>query len=70
MPATKTYLTQLVAMAVLGTALAPDPTALDADLARVADEVERLLATAPASTRRSTALPRRRRTPWSPAGVC
>jgi glutamine---fructose-6-phosphate transaminase (isomerizing) len=42
-PATKTYLTQLVAMAVLATALAPDPAALDADLARVADEVERLL---------------------------
>ena len=43
-PATKTYLTQLVAMAVLGTALAPDPTALDDDLDRVAAEVERLLA--------------------------
>jgi len=42
-PATKTYLTQLVAMAVLASALAPDPTALDADLARVADEVDRLL---------------------------
>lgn len=43
-PATKTYLTQLVAMAVLGTALAPDPTSLDADLDHVAGEVERLLA--------------------------
>jgi len=43
-PATKTYLTQLVAMAVLGTALAPSPEALDADLFRVADEVERLIA--------------------------
>ena len=43
-PATKTYLTQLVAMAVLGTALAPDPPALDDDLDRVAAEVERLLA--------------------------
>ena len=43
-PATKTYLTQLVAMAVLGTALAPDPTALDADLDGVADEVDALLA--------------------------
>ena len=43
-PATKTYLAQLVAMAVLGTALAPDPTALDTDLDRVAGEVERLLA--------------------------
>jgi len=42
-PATKTYLTQLVAMAVLGTALAADPGALDADLDRVAGEVERLL---------------------------
>jgi glucosamine--fructose-6-phosphate aminotransferase (isomerizing) len=42
-PATKTYVAQLVAMAVLGTALAPDPTALDADLDRVADEVANLL---------------------------
>jgi glucosamine--fructose-6-phosphate aminotransferase (isomerizing) len=42
-PATKTYLCQLVAMAALGTALAPDPTALDGELQRVADEVERLL---------------------------
>jgi glucosamine--fructose-6-phosphate aminotransferase (isomerizing) len=31
-------------MAVLGTALAPSPEALDADLARVPDEVERLVA--------------------------
>lgn len=44
-PATKTYLAQMVAMAVLGTALAPEPEALDADLARVADEVQRLVAT-------------------------
>jgi glucosamine--fructose-6-phosphate aminotransferase (isomerizing) len=43
-PATKTYLTQLVAMAVLGGALGKDPQALDPDLERVADEVERLLA--------------------------
>jgi glucosamine--fructose-6-phosphate aminotransferase (isomerizing) len=42
-PATKTYLTQLVAMAVLGTALAPSPQELDDDLSRVADEVERLI---------------------------
>jgi glucosamine--fructose-6-phosphate aminotransferase (isomerizing) len=42
-PATKTYLTQLVAMAVLGTALAPDPESLDEDLDRVAAESERLL---------------------------
>jgi glucosamine--fructose-6-phosphate aminotransferase (isomerizing) len=42
-PATKSYLAQLVAMATLGTALAPDPFALDADLARVPDEVGRLL---------------------------
>jgi glucosamine--fructose-6-phosphate aminotransferase (isomerizing) len=41
-PATKTYLTQLVAMTALGTALAPEPTALDEPLGRVADEVERL----------------------------
>src|SRR3954454_14759066 len=43
-PATKTYLTQLAAMCVLGTALAAEPTALDDELARAADEVERLLA--------------------------
>jgi glucosamine--fructose-6-phosphate aminotransferase (isomerizing) len=42
-PATKTYLCQLVAMAVLGTALAPEPAALDGELKRVPDEVERLL---------------------------
>lgn len=43
-PATKTYLTQLVAMAAFGTALAPDPTALDADLDHAVGEIERLLA--------------------------
>jgi len=42
-PATKTYLTQLVAMAVLGSALAADPGSLDGHLDRVAAEVERLL---------------------------
>ena len=42
-PATKTYLTQLVAMAVLGTALAPEPSVLDAELDRVPDEVDRLV---------------------------
>lgn len=41
-PATKTYLTQLVAMAVLGCALAPDADILDGDLGRIADEAERL----------------------------
>ncbi len=42
-PATKTYLGQLVAMVALGTAAAPDPHALDADMERVAEEVEALL---------------------------
>lgn len=42
-PATKTYTAQLAAMAVLGTALAPEPNALDDALARVPDEVARLL---------------------------
>ncbi|WP_092861752.1 SIS domain-containing protein [Quadrisphaera sp. DSM 44207] len=42
-PATKTYTTQLAAMAVLGTALAPEPTALDAHLERAPGEVARLL---------------------------
>jgi glucosamine--fructose-6-phosphate aminotransferase (isomerizing) len=43
-PATKTYLGQLVAMVALGTAVAPRPDALDADMDRVPDEVEALLA--------------------------
>lgn len=43
-PATKSYTTQLAAMAILAGALAPDPTALDADLDRVPDEVSRLIA--------------------------
>ena len=42
-PATKTYLAQLVAMAVVGTAPAPDPTALDADLQQVPTTIEDLL---------------------------
>jgi len=42
-PATKTYLTQLVAMAVLATALASEPRGLDEELARVPAEIERLL---------------------------
>jgi len=43
-PATKTYLAQLVAMAVIATTLAPEPTGLDDDLDRVADVVADLLA--------------------------
>jgi len=43
-PATKSYTTQLAAMAVLASALAPDPYALDPDLDRVPGEVERLVA--------------------------
>ncbi len=46
-PATKSYLTQLVALAVLATALAPRPADLDDDLARVPDEVARLLGPLP-----------------------
>ncbi|HEY6739568.1 MAG TPA: SIS domain-containing protein [Actinopolymorphaceae bacterium] len=42
-PATKTYTTQLAAMTILASALAPDPTALDADLARVPAEMARLI---------------------------
>jgi len=38
-PATKTYTTQLTAMAVLATALADDQTALDGELDRVPDEI-------------------------------
>ena len=43
-PATKTFTTQLTAMAVLVTALAPDRSALDAELDCVPAEIERLLA--------------------------
>ena len=43
-PATKTFTTQLAAMAVLASALAPDPSALDADLDRVSEQIERLIA--------------------------
>ncbi|MGH3358556.1 MAG: SIS domain-containing protein [Nocardioidaceae bacterium] len=39
-PATKSYLTQLVAMAVIASALAPTGGGLDAELARVPDEIE------------------------------
>lgn len=42
-PATKTFSTQCAAMAVLGSALSPTPSALDADLARVPGEIARLL---------------------------
>lgn len=42
-PATKSYTTQLAAMAVLAGALAPHPDALDADLDRASAEVERLV---------------------------
>jgi glutamine---fructose-6-phosphate transaminase (isomerizing) len=42
-PATKTYTTQLTAMAVLASALAPDPAALDDALDRAADEIGRLI---------------------------
>ena len=42
-PATKTYTTQLAAMTVLATALAPEPTALDGHLARVPEEMARLV---------------------------
>ncbi|HLT09370.1 MAG TPA: SIS domain-containing protein [Micromonosporaceae bacterium] len=42
-PATKSYTTQLAAMAILAGALAPDPQALDAHLDRVPAEVERLI---------------------------
>ena len=43
-PATKTFTTQMTAMAVLASALAPDPFALDADLDRVPGEVAKLIA--------------------------
>ncbi|HYH35026.1 MAG TPA: SIS domain-containing protein [Nocardioides sp.] len=45
-PATKTYLAQLVAMTVLGTAPADDPQGLDQDLQRVPEVVSGLLADA------------------------
>lgn len=42
-PATKSYTTQLAALAVLATALAPDPESLDAELFRVPEEINRQL---------------------------
>ena len=42
-PATKSYTTQLTALAVLATALAPEPESLDAELFRAPDEIARLL---------------------------
>ncbi|MCE1178239.1 MAG: SIS domain-containing protein [Micrococcales bacterium] len=42
-PATKSYTTQLAALAVLASGLMADPTGLQRDLARVPDEVERLV---------------------------
>jgi len=43
-PATKTYTTQLVAVATLATALAPSPYGLDDALARVPAQISRLIA--------------------------
>ena len=42
-PATKSYVTQLAALAVLSTALAPDPHSLDAELFRAPEEIARQL---------------------------
>jgi len=42
-PATKSYTSQLAALAVLATALAPEPELLDADLLGVPEEIERQL---------------------------
>jgi glucosamine--fructose-6-phosphate aminotransferase (isomerizing) len=46
-PATKSYLTQLAALAVLADALGPARGSLEAGLARVPDEVQRMLVDAP-----------------------
>lgn len=46
-PATKTYTTQVAALAVLVDALAPTPGTLDADFARVGAAAEQMLATDP-----------------------
>jgi glucosamine--fructose-6-phosphate aminotransferase (isomerizing) len=43
-PATKSYLTQVAAMTVLGTALGPDDPTLDAAIAEIPDRVEAVLA--------------------------
>jgi glucosamine--fructose-6-phosphate aminotransferase (isomerizing) len=43
-PATKTFTTQMTALAVLATALAEDPSALDVDLDRLPAEIEKLIA--------------------------
>lgn len=55
-PATKTYTTQLVALAVLGLALGPEDAELSAALDRVPAELERALETAPAAARCADAL--------------
>ena len=49
-PATKTYTTQLAALAELVAALGPDDPAFDAALARVPAAIEALLASSPAAT--------------------
>jgi glutamine---fructose-6-phosphate transaminase (isomerizing) len=49
-PATKTYTTQLAALAELVAALGPDDPAFDAALARAPAAIEALLASAPAAT--------------------
>jgi glutamine---fructose-6-phosphate transaminase (isomerizing) len=43
-PATKSYTTQLAALAVLATGLCADPSAMDAELLRTPEELSRLLA--------------------------
>lgn len=57
-PATKTFTTQLTAVAVLATALAEDPSALDADLDRVPAAIEKLLAERTGVDAAATALSR------------
>ena len=57
-PATKTFTTQLTAMAVLATALAVDQSALDADLDRVPEEIEKLIASRSGVDRAVTLLAR------------
>jgi glucosamine--fructose-6-phosphate aminotransferase (isomerizing) len=50
-PATKTYTTQLAALAVLASALGPADRAFDAAMARVPEAIAAMLATAPAAER-------------------
>jgi glutamine---fructose-6-phosphate transaminase (isomerizing) len=69
-PATKTYTTQLVALAVLASALGPDDRSFDAAMARVPEAIAAMLDTAPDAERLAATLaaPGRRDAPMIVSG--